>query len=101
MFASICLVTSGVAGAPLLVDNFRPWYSAGLWLAVMLMPPAALQWRMVCAITGVGVSRLHRSGLSPFTASTSAAASENSRPRNLVSYPNMTTLDFGLWTLDK
>ena len=36
----VCSVDTG-AGAPLQVENFRPWYSAGLWLAVMLMPPMA------------------------------------------------------------
>ena len=85
MFASICFVTSGVAGAPLNVENFKPWYSAGLWLAVMLMPPIAFRARMVWAMTGVGVSRLQSRGTRPLPASTSATASANSRPRKRVS----------------
>ncbi len=80
-----------MAGAPLLVENFSPWYSAGLWLAVMLMPPMALRLRIVWLMTGVGVSRSQSRGVSPLLAKTSAAASENSRPRNRVSYPMMTT----------
>ena len=83
--ASICFVTSGGAGAPLLVENFRPWYSAGLWLAVILIPPPAFRERMLWAMTGVGVSRLLSSTVRPLLASTSAAASENSRPRKRVS----------------
>ena len=78
-------VTSGGAAAPLDTLNFRPWYSAGLWLAVMLMPPRALRTRMVWAMTGVGASRWQSRGTSPLAASTSATASENSRPRNRVS----------------
>ncbi len=31
----------------------------------MLMPPIAFRARIVCAITGVGVSRLQSSGVNP------------------------------------
>jgi hypothetical protein len=42
MAASICLVTSGRAGAPSCVENLMPLYSGGLWLAVKLMAPEVL-----------------------------------------------------------
>ena len=38
---------TGLAGAPLLVENLSPCHSAGLWLAVMLIPPMALRRRIV------------------------------------------------------
>ena len=62
MLASTSRVTSGGAPAPLWTENLKPWYSAGLWLAVMLTPPMAFRLRMVWAMTGVGVSRSHSRG---------------------------------------
>src|SRR5260221_11745887 len=47
-------VTSGSAGAPLAVENLRPLYSGGLWLAVMLRPPARRPLTVACATAGVG-----------------------------------------------
>ena len=35
------LPVSGDAGAPFASLNFSPFHSGGLWLAVMLIPPAA------------------------------------------------------------
>src|ERR1051325_3476574 len=56
----------------------------------MLIPPIALRLRIVCAMTGVGASRLQSTGLRPLAASTSAAAREHSRPRKRVSWPSIT-----------
>src|ERR1700677_1557626 len=47
------LVMSGKAGPPSGPENFRPLYSAGLWLAVMLTPPSYLLLMMAWASTEV------------------------------------------------
>ena len=58
MRASMGLVTASGAGPPVAGENLMPLYSEGLWLAVMLMPPARLPARMAKLTTGVGQSRL-------------------------------------------
>ena len=51
----------------------------------MLMPPAALRWRMAWAMTGVGVSRLHRSGFEAVGGEHFGGSQGKFAPRNRVS----------------
>ena len=54
--SSICLVTSGRAGAPSWVENLMPLYSGGLWEAVKLIAPEVLRVWTAYAIAGVGAA---------------------------------------------
>ncbi|MNC90047.1 hypothetical protein D3C83_60910 [compost metagenome] len=83
-------MTSGSAGAPFEVENFRPLYSGGLCEAVKLMAPMALR-RMVSNEThGVGTSRVQRKAWMPLKARILAASEANFSERNRVSYATMT-----------
>src|SRR6202161_3659899 len=87
------LVMSGKAGPPSGAENFRPLYSAGLWLAVMLTPPSYLLWMMAWASTGVGVGSGQKTMPQPFFRSTPAAVRANSGEKKRVSWPT-TSLGF-------
>ena len=63
--ASICLVTSGSAGAPSGVENLMPLYSGGLCEAVKLMAPSAFSRITSQAIAGVGAASEITSGVMP------------------------------------
>ena len=62
-----------------------PFQRAGLWLAVIITPPAACCWTMFQLTTGVGAAREHSATGSPLPASTSATAAANSSDANRVS----------------
>src|SRR3989442_1153175 len=80
------------AGAPLEVENFRPLYSGGLWLAVMMMPPARRPLTMAWATTGVGTGAGERVTDMPCAARTLAASRANRSDRKRVSKPTKTPL---------
>src|ERR1051326_8369191 len=42
-YRSICLIIAGVADPPYVALNFTPFQSHGLWLEVIMMPPAVLR----------------------------------------------------------
>ena len=82
---SMTLVTVDGAGPPAAGENLMPLYSGGLWLAVMVMPPARLPSRMAKLTTGVGQSRVVRWLVMPFPAITSAAVAAKASDRKRVS----------------
>ena len=83
------LVISGSAGPPSGPENFRPLYSAGLWLAVMLTPPSSLLWMMAWASTGSASAPGRKRSRQPFFRSTPAAVRANSGEKKRVSWPTM------------
>src|SRR5947199_6686282 len=87
---SIAFVTSGSAGAPFEVENFRPLYSGGLCDAVKLIAPIALRRTVSNETHGVGTSRLQRNAWMPLYARILAASRANFSERKRVS--NATTL---------
>src|SRR5271154_937318 len=91
---SMSLVIAGRAGPPSGPENFRPLYSAGLWLAVMLTPPSYLLWMIAWASTGVGVGSGQKTIAHPFFRSTPAAVRANSGEKKRVSCP---TTSFGFF----
>ena len=78
-------VVSGNAGAPSAVENFRPLYSGGLWLAVTVMPPARRPLTMANATAGVGIGAGERATGTPRPARTSAASRAKRSDRKRVS----------------
>src|SRR2546428_940846 len=92
---SIARVTSMRAGALLAVENFRPLYSGGLWLAVMLMPPARRPLTMAWATTGGGTGAGERVTGMPRAARIVAASRANRSDRKRVSKPTKTPLEAG------
>ena len=82
---SMALVTGVGAGPPVAGENLRPLYSGGLWLAVILMPPARWPSLMAKLTTGVGQSRVVKYDGMPFPAMTSAAAPAKASDWNRVS----------------
>jgi len=56
MLASILVVTSGETLEPNSVLNLKPFQIAGLWLAVMMIPPPAFWLTIPKLIAGVGVA---------------------------------------------
>jgi len=85
MRASIARVTCGSAGAPSAVENLRPLYSGGLWLAVMVMPPARLPLTIAKATAGVGTGAGERATGMPRPARVAAAARAKRSDRKRVS----------------
>src|ERR1019366_2205438 len=82
---SISFVTSGEAGAPLAMLNLMPLYSAGLWLAVKLIPPAAFSRIIWKDTTGVGTGSFERRTGMPYDETISAVILANSGLRKRVS----------------
>src|SRR5579872_3550621 len=78
---SICLVTSGSAGAPSGLEYLMPLYSGGLWEAVKLMDPEVFMVRTAWAMAGVGATSGITIGVTPDPASTRAASATNDSPR--------------------
>src|SRR5271156_72683 len=91
---SMSLVIAGRAGPPSGPENFRPLYSAGLWLAVMLTPPSYLLWMIAWAGPGVAVGSGQKTIAHPFFRSTPAAVRANSGEKKRVSCP---TTSFGFF----
>ena len=57
--SKICLTSLPLAAdrtPPSAPKSFRPFHGAGLWLAVIWMPPAALSWRTARPHVGVGAT---------------------------------------------
>src|SRR5690348_1483560 len=73
IWASICLVTSGSAGAPSGVENLIPLYSGGLWEAVKFSAPSAADLITAYEIAGVGAGSAITIGLMPCAPRISAA----------------------------
>src|SRR5438552_13125042 len=91
---SMPFVTSGRAGAPLAVENFRPLYSGGLWEAVKLIAPIALRRTVSNDTHGVGTSRVQRKAWMSLKARMRAASEANFSDRKRVSYATITPLPF-------
>src|SRR5438270_8230927 len=83
--SEIALYISGSADPPYHALNFTPLYFAGLWLAVMTMPPRSLRWAAVKETVCDGVGLFDTIVRNPADFNTSAAARANSRDRNLRS----------------
>ncbi len=66
---------------------FTPFHSAGLWLDVIITPPAAPRPRTAKLNSGVGVTLLARNTGIPAAETTSATTRANEREPNRVSYP--------------
>src|SRR4051794_16624772 len=83
--ASICLMIPGAADPPYLALNFTPFHDQGLWLEVIITPPAVSMALAQYEIAGVGnTSLLMRTGI-PAAAIVSAAACANDFEPNRVS----------------
>ena len=85
--ASIFLTVSGSAGPAKSSLYFIPLYAAGLWLAVMIIPPVNPRFFMARHTAGVETYSPESRTLIPLAHTTSAAMAANSSERNLVSYP--------------
>ncbi len=81
----MAFVTSGSAGAPFDVENFRPLYSGGLCEAVKLIAPIALRRTVSKETQGVGASRVHRKAWMSLKARIRAASDANFSERKRVS----------------
>src|SRR6476620_10208872 len=54
-YPSICLMMAGVADPPYVALNFTPFQSHGLWLEVIMIPPAVRRFFTAYESAGVGV----------------------------------------------
>ncbi len=93
--ASICLVTSGSAGAPSCVENLMPLYSGGLCEAVKLIAPEVFSSRTAYAMAGVGAASGITIGVTRAPASTLAASATKLSPRKRGSRPTSTRCGSG------
>ena len=72
---------------PSFCKNFNPLYSAGLWLAVMTIPPSYCSFSVINCIVGV-VAKSQLSTLTPYLVKESTTHCDISFPDCLPSLPN-------------
>ena len=81
---------SDAAEPPKCSFSLKPQKRAGLWLAVMTMPPAAFPALTANEIAGVGVGESPKTTSKPFPANTSATRSANWSAKKRRSQPTTT-----------
>src|SRR6266567_1946637 len=88
--SSMIFMIAGVAEPPNFALNFTPFQFQGLWLDVIITPPAAPMLFTANETAGVGTeSSASLTGM-PASARTSDARNANKRDKKRVSYPTIT-----------